>query len=84
MDVYLQDSWSNGFGVNGPRRYRSERAMRAAVSKMLLKRAPGPMAVIEVFSKWGAYSGPDNDSYMGRFGFAPDGVTVEFYPVGTL
>ena len=83
MHVWVRSNWGAGV-VNCARHYASEAAMKSAVCRMLKKRAPGPMATIDVYAKWGPYSGPDVESYMGRAGFDGDGDTAKFFPAGTL
>jgi hypothetical protein len=74
---------SRQINVNCSRFYDSEARMRAAAIKMLRKRARDANAELYVYSKWGPYSGPDEDSCLGYAAFAHDAETVKWIPAAT-
>ena len=80
MHVWIQGSGTGP--INREKLYKSEAVMRASVVRLLRNRAHGPNAEIYVYSDFGPYSGPDQDSMIGKAAFDPDGETPRYFPIG--
>jgi hypothetical protein len=78
----MERVWIKGCNgnVNRSQSYKSERVMVAALKRLLRNRAAGPMSEIYVYTDWSPYSGPNEDSCIGRVAFQGDGFSPGWFP----
>lgn len=83
MTREYQGYWMQGDSIliRGRRFYKNEAAMRSAAVRLVQRRANSPLAELWVYAEGSEYSGPNEDTCVGKAAFAPDGETVKFFTV---